>query len=79
MKVAVEDLQEGMFVDLEANPFNVCDVPGCTIHGLEGVYDYEYAVVEGIEQETPECVRVDFEGDSIGFPTGYQVDVEGQL
>lgn len=72
--IPAADLKPGQLVDLEGDEFahDAC-YPVCL---------YEYGKVEDIEQETPECVRVDFENfDSIGFPTRHRlkVDLEGSL
>lgn len=80
MKVKVTEVQPGMLVDLGDDPFaQTCSVKDCCLHRPDGVYQYELAVVVGSERETGDCVRVDFEGDSIGFPIDHQVEVEGQL
>ncbi len=39
-------------------------------------FEAEYVIVDGIELETPGCVRVDLEGDpSFGFPPEHQLKV----
>jgi hypothetical protein len=79
MKVKVTEVQPGMLVDLADDPFaQTCSVEGCVLHRPDGPYNYEYAFVEGSEQETADCVRVDFDGDSIGFPVDHYLEVEGQ-
>lgn len=65
---AVEMLVEGDLVDLAgdiyADPDNSPEL------------DSEYQTVGSVEQETPECVAVSFEGfDLVGFPTGHMVKV----
>ena len=67
----VSDLKPGDMVDLAhdiiADPY-----------GDSHVFECEYAVVCGLEIETPECVRVDIEGvDSFGFPPLHLVRVYG--
>lgn len=66
--VLVPMLRPGDLVDLEGDVY---------AGGLPGV-EYELATVVDVEQETPGCVRVDFEGlDSVGFPTDHKLRVEG--
>lgn len=67
--VPVEDLQEGDLVDLEGDRY--ADVGELRDSGL---LLYEYAEVVGVEQETPDCTRLDLEDlNSIGFPRGHMV------
>jgi hypothetical protein len=57
----VTDLKPGDRVDLESCPF---------LHSHPSAF-FEYAVVGGVERETEDCVRIDYEGiDSIGYPVG---------
>lgn len=64
--VPVTELREGDLVDLEDDRYADPDRDS-------RVFPYELAVVLGSEQETPECVRVDFDHDSVGFPTNHYV------
>lgn len=42
-------------------------------------FAFEFELVENIEVETPDCVRVDFEsGFSCGFPPEHWLDVDGE-
>lgn len=65
----VIELCEGDYVDLEGDQY--AD-PNSDPHGL---YAFEYAVVQGWEQETPETVLVHFDQTSVGFPTRHKVRV----
>lgn len=74
----VQDLQEGDMVDLEGDPYAdpEGEEPDCDdCASRRDSYKYEFEEVMGVEQETPDCVRVDFIMDSIGFPTDHQVFV----
>lgn len=67
------ELKPGMLVDLENDPYTTCADEECSNCAM---WEYEYGEVDDIDQETPECVRVDFtNGDSIGFPTDHEVNV----
>lgn len=69
MKKRAADLVPGDLVDLEDDPF-APDHPSIP---------YELAMVATVEQETPECVAVGFEGiDVIGFPTNHLMEVQPQ-
>ena len=66
--VKVEELAENDMVDLAgdiyADPDNSPD------------FEMEYVTVAEVEQETPECVTVSFEGfDLVGFPVGHLIPV----
>lgn len=70
--VPVSALREGDLVDLDGDPFTGggdADHESCLI-----ALEFEYCVVAGVEQETPTCIRVDFDNwDSVGFPTDHFV------
>lgn len=81
MKKPVKDLVEGDRVDLEHDEYarmcshgDNCTDPGQ--HESDLIFDQcEYAIVSGIEQETPDCIRVDFDNrESVGFPTDHEVE-----
>lgn len=57
------ELKPGDLVDLEHDPY------ADDGHHLE--FESEYQLVLDVERETPDCVRVDFEGLSCGFPPGH--------
>lgn len=62
----VEDLAEGDLVDLESCPF-------MSNHPMAGE---QYAEVSLVEQETPACVLISYEGiDHVGYPTGTVLNV----
>lgn len=62
------DLIAGDMVDLENDRY--ADPKG--YRGVESdhpEFEFEHETVAGVEAETPDCVRVDFEsGLSVGFP-----------
>ena len=62
----VRDLKVGDYVDLEGDQYAAED---------DDVWCFLFAEVAGIEVETPECIRVDFDGYSYGFPTDHIVNV----
>ncbi|CAB3753988.1 hypothetical protein [Paraburkholderia humisilvae] len=65
-ELAVETLRVGDQVDLKSCPF------------LKGhaAAESEYAVVESIERETPNCLAVGYEGiDVVGYPVGTRLTV----
>lgn len=68
----VTTLEEGDAIDLSEDPFvGNCTDPDCT---LSKMWEFEYGIVDMIEMETPDCIRVDFtNGESIGFPLNHQV------
>ena len=64
-----KDLVPGMMVDLESDPYADPD---------ESIVSYQfcYAIVEAVEQETSTCVVVHFDGSwSIGFPSDHPLNV----
>jgi hypothetical protein len=66
----VEDLIPGDMVDLEGDTFADPD--------LCPAFECELCLVAGSEQETPKCIRIDFEGlNSIGFPPNHRVKIGG--
>lgn len=68
--VAVRDLHPGDKLDLEGDP--VAD-PQNDKPELE----YEYVTVVAVEQETADCIRVDGDNVSCGFPPDHEVQVDG--
>lgn len=70
MQKQVSDLVAGDMVDLENDPYADAD-PG---------WEFEYGVVDEIEQETPDCIRVDFaNGGSIGFPPDHMLTLSDKV
>lgn len=47
---------------------DLADDPYMDPNGDDVSLAYEYAVVFGGEQETPGCIRLDYEGGCCGFP-----------
>jgi hypothetical protein len=63
----VEQIEEGMCVDLESCPY-LHDHPTA---------QFEYALVVEAYLETPECIVISYEGiDSVGYPVGTQLLVQ---
>lgn len=61
----VRDLKEGDLVDME-------HLPGIDYH--DQLAEFEYGVVDTVEQETPDCFVVHFTNlTSCGFPPDYEV------
>lgn len=71
----VTDLAEGDLVDLEGCPFLTVEDENDDMAAWALAAECEYFTVVGIERETIDCVRVDFEGLSIGFPTEFRLPV----
>lgn len=61
-------VNEGDFIDLEVVPD-----PYTTADDREHSYKYELAEVIGVERETDDCVRIDFDSTSIGFPPRFEL------
>lgn len=65
--IPTEALREGDQIDLSSCPFLFEHASA----------EFEYAVVADVERETPDCVRVAFEGiDHVGYPAGTQLLVK---
>lgn len=70
IRKAVRDLKPGDLVDIEADKF--ADPPAAR----DPFWEYEYAVVDEIYPEGPECIVVHFaDGPSVGFPPDHEVPV----
>jgi hypothetical protein len=41
-------------------------------------FDFEFAIVESVERETPNCIRIDTTQGSFGFPPDHWLDVDGE-
>lgn len=75
--IKVADLRDGDAFDLE--PF-ARELYGDDLYDEANEHswrwtEFELAVVDGTEVETPTCVRVDFEGGAWGFPPNVEVEV----
>lgn len=69
MKEKLEDGDIELMLDLEGDTFADPD-------GDDVAYESLYAQVVGVEQETPECIVVHFEGSpSVGFPVNHVLTV----
>ncbi|QMI49821.1 hypothetical protein [Burkholderia sp. MBR-1] len=68
-ELAVEKLQVGDKVDLSSCPFLK----------ERASADFEYAVVESVERETPECVAVSYQDHGVvGYPIGCKLKVSSE-
>lgn len=67
-KKRIDELMCGDLVDLEGDPFFLKDNPDGN-----NIAEYEYALVCEIEVETADCVRIDFDWTSVGFPPDHVV------
>jgi hypothetical protein len=67
----VGEVRPGQLVDLEEDPF---------ADPLREHRRYEWELIEviAIEQETADCIRLDFDDDSIGFPAAHALKVLDQ-
>lgn len=65
--VAVEDLEDGMLVDLQGDKYADPEE--------DPEYEFEHALVEHAVRETDDCVRADFSGTSVGFPPDHRLRV----
>ena len=69
MQKAAKDLKPGDLVDLEGD--SIADT------GDDPSLEFEYAEVDSIVWETPNCVRVDFtDHPSVGFPPEHLVVIQ---
>ena len=67
--IKVEEVQVGDILDLEGVPYLDPD---------DQYWEFLYGVVCGVERETPDCIRLDFEEtDSIGLPPDLEVRLVG--
>lgn len=79
--VAVQHLQPGDKVDLADDLIaSVPCTPDCDSCASRIMhYEYEYQIVDEVDQETPESVRVDWcDGESHGFSTNHMLRVHGR-
>ena len=68
--IPAKEVKEGDFVDLEGDAY--ADAHN---EGAQYGFEFSYAIVQRVEQETPECVRIDFDHDSVGFPSDHMLKV----
>jgi hypothetical protein len=64
--IAARDVRPGNLLDLEGDRY-------AGKHDTANVFAYEYAEVEGIEWETPECVVVHTDQGSFGMPPDHRL------
>jgi hypothetical protein len=67
----VDALRIGDRVDLENDKY-------ADPNGTNQGFPFEFLTVEAIERETRDCIRVDFNGFSCGFPPNHWIDVDGE-
>lgn len=60
VEIEAKDVQPGDWIDLDGDKY-----------ARDTRWEFESAVVVDVEQETDECVRIDFDGGSYGFPTNH--------
>jgi len=65
--IEVKNLKDGDIIDLEGDRFAFNE------DDFSDVLSYLYLEVFGIENETPECTRVDTDLHSYGFPPNHKV------
>ena len=71
MRIPAHQIQPGDLIDLEGDPFADPRRDNCFLR-------CELALAMEVEQETPECVAIGFEGfDVVGFPTNHMLNVKG--
>lgn len=66
--ISARDVQAGDLVDLQGD--KIADV-----NGEHPEFEFEYARCIGTERETADCVRLDFESDSFGFPPDHLLSI----
>jgi hypothetical protein len=66
--ITAADLRAGLLVDLGGDPF-ADDLRDHTR------YEWELMEVWRVQRESPDCIRVDFEDDSVGFPAEHRLRV----
>ncbi len=66
--VLAQNIREGLKLDLEGDTF-------ADPSNSNRLLECELAEVIGVELETPECIRLDFEHGSVGFPIGHLLKV----
>jgi len=67
--IRADQIKVGDYVDLEFDPYADPDSENIQ-------FETEYAVVEYIERETPDCVAIGFEGfDVVGFPPNHVLSI----
>lgn len=67
--VMAKDVKVGDLVDLEGDPY--ADPDSDILY-----FQDQYMEVGEVDQETPECVAIGFEGfDLVGFPTDHELKV----
>ncbi len=69
VRIRADSVQVGQMVDLEGDKY------GGTLDSVE----FAYGLVAEIERETPDCIAITFEGDTVsgtvGFPAGHLLAV----
>lgn len=65
--IRAKDLRPGDLIDLEGCPY---------VSDEAGMYEYVYATVHELEQETPDCVCIYVDNHAFGVPSDYEFYVE---
>jgi hypothetical protein len=72
MEKQVRNLSEFDVIDLEGDEYADPDRE-------DPLFGFEYQTVIGVEQETVNCVRVDTDHDSYGFPPNHKIPVVAEV
>ena len=71
------DLQGDPIADAGPHPADKAKAGTATDYDTHRLaFECELQPVAGIERETPDCIRIDFYGFSIGFPVDHLLRVE---
>lgn len=65
--IAAQDVREGDLLDFEGDC--IADPTG-----TNSDFMFEFATVEAVERETENCVRIDTDQGSYGFPPNYPIE-----
>lgn len=71
MWLRADELREGDLVDLENDRY--ADPKGQSEN--HAAFECEYQPVRGVQVETLDCVRIDFDHDSVGFPLNHRLKI----
>jgi hypothetical protein len=71
--LAAQDVREGELLDLEGDEFADPSGNGISETG-DFDFTFEFATVEAVERETENCVRIDTDQGSYGFPPDHLIE-----
>jgi len=72
MQKEASNIQPNDLLDLEGDQY-------ADSNDDDPILRYEHAVVTNTEQETIDCVRIDTQHGSYGFPTDHKIRVVGRV